>query len=91
MSQTAQSFLSHMRDDDPMIQIENLQANQIGCRIITVTHDLLKKLALVGKNLNEFSLDTVKMFPTDAVKARPTLQSSQSTSGKADAIAGFSF
>jgi transaldolase len=44
-------------------------AAQIGCHIITVTHDLLKKLALVGKDLDEDSLDTVKMFRNDAVKA----------------------
>jgi transaldolase len=44
-------------------------ADQIGCHIITVTHDLLKKLALVGKDLDEYSLDTVKMFRNDAVKA----------------------
>ena len=34
-----------------------------------MTHDLLKKLALVGKDLDEYSLDTVKMFRNDAVKA----------------------
>jgi transaldolase len=45
------------------------QADQIGCHIITVTHDVLKKLALVGKDLDEYSLDTVKMFRNDAVKA----------------------
>jgi transaldolase len=44
-------------------------ADQIGCQIITVTHDLLKKLPLVGKDLDEYSLDTVKMFRNDAVKA----------------------
>jgi transaldolase len=44
-------------------------ANQVGCHIITVTHDVLKKLSLVGKDLNEYSLDTVKMFRNDAVKA----------------------
>jgi transaldolase len=44
-------------------------ADQVGCHIITVTHDLLKKLPLVGKDLDEYSLDTVKMFRTDAVKA----------------------
>jgi transaldolase len=44
-------------------------ADQVGCQIITVTHDLLKKLALVGKDLDEYSLDTVKMFRNDAVKA----------------------
>jgi transaldolase len=45
------------------------QADAIGCQIITVTHDLLRKLALVGKDLDEYSLDTVKMFRNDAVKA----------------------
>jgi transaldolase len=44
-------------------------ADQIGCHIITVTHDLLKKLSLIGKDLDEYSLDTVKMFRNDAVKA----------------------
>jgi transaldolase len=44
-------------------------ANEIGCHIITVTHDLLKKSTLIGKDLDEFSLDTVKMFYEDARKA----------------------
>ena len=44
-------------------------SDSIGCQIITVTHDLLKKLSLVGKDLDEYSLDTVKMFRNDAVKA----------------------
>lgn len=44
-------------------------ADEIGCHIITVTHDILKKLALVGKDLDEYSLDTVKMFYSDAEKA----------------------
>ncbi|MHB1557589.1 MAG: transaldolase [Isosphaeraceae bacterium] len=44
-------------------------ADAVGCHIITVTHDLLKKLSLVGKDLDEYSLDTVKMFRNDAVKA----------------------
>jgi transaldolase len=46
-----------------------VHADQVGCHIITVTHDLLRKLALVGKNLDEYSLDTVKMFRNDAVNA----------------------
>jgi transaldolase len=45
------------------------QANDIGCHIITATTDILKKLELVGKDLNEYSLDTVKMFDEDAKKA----------------------
>jgi transaldolase len=45
------------------------QADEIGCHIITVTHDVLAKLALVGKDLDEYSLDTVKMFFKDAQAA----------------------
>jgi transaldolase len=45
------------------------QADGIGCHIITVTNDILKKLELVGKDLAEYSLETVKMFRDDAVKA----------------------
>lgn len=43
-----------------------VQADSIGCHIITATNDILKKLPLLGKNLTEFSLDTVKMFYNDA-------------------------
>ncbi len=45
------------------------QADDIGCHIITVSHDLLAKLSLVGKDLNEYSLETVKMFHRDAAMA----------------------
>jgi transaldolase len=45
------------------------QADAIGCHIITVTNDILKKLALVGKDLADYSLDTVKMFYEDGRKA----------------------
>jgi len=51
-------------------EIFNLvQADQIGCHIITITHDLLKKLPSLGKDLTDFSLDTVKMFHRDAQAA----------------------
>jgi transaldolase len=50
------------------------QADEIGCHIITVTHDILKKLSLVGKDLAEFSLDTVKMFHDDARAAGFSLE-----------------
>jgi transaldolase len=46
-----------------------VQADEIGCHIITVTHDLLKKLPTLGKDLTEFSLDTVKMFYRDGQAA----------------------
>jgi transaldolase len=42
------------------------QADELGVDIITVTHDLLGKLKLFGKDLDEYSLDTVKMFDNDA-------------------------
>ena len=45
------------------------QADAIGCQVITVTNDVLKKLDLVGKNLDDYSLDTVKMFYNDATSA----------------------
>ena len=46
-----------------------LQADQVGCHIITVSHDVLAKLSLVGKNLDDYSLETVKMFADDAIGA----------------------
>ena len=45
------------------------QADEIGCHIITVTNDILKKLSLVGYDLSEYSLDTVKMFHKDGMAA----------------------
>ena len=45
------------------------QANEIGCHIITVTNDVLSKLSLIGKDLGQYSLDTVKMFHDDAKAA----------------------
>ena len=45
------------------------QADSLGCHVITVTNDILKKLHLAGFDLDEYSLDTVKMFYTDAVAA----------------------
>ena len=50
-----------------------MQADEIGCHIITVTHDLLKKLPLLGRDLDDFSLDTVQMFHRDAQSAGFTL------------------
>jgi transaldolase len=46
-----------------------VQAHDIGCHIITVTNDILKKLTLIGKDLGDYSLETVKMFYDDAGKA----------------------
>lgn len=46
-----------------------IQASQIGCHIITATNDILMKLNLIGHDLDQYSLDTVKMFYQDALKA----------------------
>ena len=46
-----------------------IQAAEVGCDIITVTPDLLKKLSLVGKDLGDYSLETVQMFFRDAQAA----------------------
>jgi transaldolase len=55
-------------------EILNLvQADRVGCHIITVTHDLLKKLDCLGKDLERYSLETVRMFHDDAVAAGYTL------------------
>ncbi len=51
-------------------EILNLvQADQVGCHIITITHGLLKKLDCLGKSLEQYSLETVRMFHGDAVAA----------------------
>jgi transaldolase len=54
---------------EPAELLNIFQADEIGCHIITVTHDILKKLSLVGRDLHEYSLDTVKMFHGDAAQA----------------------
>jgi transaldolase len=50
-----------------------VQADQIGCHIITMTKDLFAKLDLLGKDLEQFSLETVQMFRRDALAAGFTL------------------
>jgi transaldolase len=50
------------------------QAESVGCHIITATPDILKKLSLVGKDLSDYSLETVAMFCNDARKAGYSLR-----------------
>jgi transaldolase len=50
------------------------QADVVGCHIITATSDILRKLPLSGKNLDDYSLETVRMFRADAVNAGFTLK-----------------
>lgn len=50
-----------------------VQADRIGCHIITLTRELLAKVDLLGKDLDQFSLETVQMFRSDAIAAGFTL------------------
>ena len=61
--------LSELIWASPRELLNIFQADAIGCHVITVTNDVLKKLEIVGKNLDDYSLDTVKMFYHDAVSA----------------------
>jgi len=70
----AVALLSAYRDIEliwasPRELLNVFQADAVGCHIITVTDGLLAKLEHVGKNLDEFSLDTVSMFRADAVRS----------------------
>jgi transaldolase len=51
-----------------------IQADSIGCHVITVTNDVLKKLPMFGKNLKQFSLETVQMFYNDALSVGYTIE-----------------
>jgi len=50
-----------------------VQANEIGCHIITATNDILNKLSLLGKDHGDYSLETVEMFYKDASAAGYTI------------------
>ena len=54
----------------PREVINIFQANEAGCHIITVAKDIIDKFENLGKNLEEYSLDTVKMFYKDALKSK---------------------
>jgi transaldolase len=60
-----------------------VQANAIGCHIITATNDLIKKMSLFGKDLDQFSLETVKMFYDDARMAGYSLETTRRVAVKA--------
>jgi transaldolase len=59
------------------------QADSIGCHIITLTKNILTKLPLVGKSLDDYSLDTVTMFHDDAKAAGFSLEPVVQSSGRA--------
>jgi transaldolase len=58
-----------------------VQADAGGCHAITVTHDLLRKISTLGKDLDEFSLETVKMFYADGQAAGYALRTAAATQG----------
>jgi transaldolase len=63
-----------------------IQAAEIGCHVITVTHDLLRKLSSLGRDLEEFSLATVRMFYEDGRAAGYSLRTpALSARGRAEA------
>ena len=53
----------------PRELINVFQADDIGCHVITATNDIIKKLSLVGKDMDAYSLETVKMFYEDGKAA----------------------
>jgi transaldolase len=57
----------------PRETLNLIQADRVGCHIITITHALLKKLDGLGKSLEQYSLETVRMFHDDALAAGFTL------------------
>jgi transaldolase len=59
-----------------------IQANDVGCHIITVTNDVLKKLSNVGKDLGVFSRETVQMFYDDATAAGYTIDTKKSNAAE---------
>lgn len=50
------------------------QANEVGCHVITATADILAKLSLAGKDLDIYSLETVRMFRQDALDANYAIE-----------------
>ena len=69
LSRMTSNPLSELISASPRELLNIFQADDIGCHVITVTNDILKKLSLVGYDLDKYSLDTVKMFYNDAVVA----------------------
>jgi len=79
---TMQDLAEHMRRyyenqqllwASPRQVFDVVLADKSGCHIITASKTIIDKLPLLGKNLNDFSLDTVKMFYDDAQKAGYTI------------------
>ena len=81
MKEAVTSMRSHPQAEliwaSPRELLNIFQADAIGCHIITATADVISKLALVGKDLDHFSLETVQMFHRDAMAAQFTIPVSE--------------
>lgn len=77
MKQCLETIATNVKSEliwaSPRELLNVFQANDIGCHIITATNDILKKLDLVGKNLEEYSIETVQMFFQDAKSSGYTI------------------
>ncbi len=73
MCQALEIMASHSNQEllwaSPRELLNIVQADAIGCHVITVTPELLKKLPLLGTDLADYSLETVRMFHDDAQAA----------------------
>jgi len=63
-------------------------ADAVGCHIITVTNDVLAKLPLIGKSLDDYSLETVQMFYRDAAAAGYTIDTAITAAPQSSRAAG---
>lgn len=83
MKQTLEMMLHHGASEliwaSPRELLNVFQADSIGCHAITVTSDLLNKIELIGKDLQEYSRETVEMFYRDAVKANYRIHASETS------------
>ncbi len=82
MAASVQVMRSHPKLEliwaSPRELLNVFQADATGCHVITATNDVLAKLSLVGKDLDEFSLETVQMFRRDAINAGYTIETARS-------------
>ena len=69
LKETKTNLKSELLWASPREVLNIIQADEIGCHIITATKDIIKKLQLINYGLEDYSLDTVKMFYKDAVDA----------------------
>ena len=73
MAEAVRRMSSHPQQEliwaSPRELLNVVQADSVGCHVITVSHDLLSKLHILGRDLTEYSLETVMMFHADAAKA----------------------